>query len=561
MHHNRAIVWAEHDIENMMSPTAGSRSSKKDAPLVFVSTNTAVFSEASRTAARSHAAAWSRRRLKEAKAKPKADQGHKPATDDATTSDDSAVASPCDPEPCQTLQRYPGKTTEANAKSIKRQPEEQLSLSVRSRRSDARQKNLFRENDLIRRGDSSILPLAVCGKNGALDPFDSLAVKIDSHGYDHLQFYRQSSPWAWELQPYALNHNNLDGDSGDIVSSCMSSKLHYYTFLSLSAAVMETLGIAEINFPHATLYSHRALTEMQVQLRHEPVNEQELLHGVSTLSIAAALQGDAVAARAHLRAAKYLVERLGGFDALKPSTTQRIRYGDFHLALETLSPPVFALNFEPDGFPKHQNSLDPLLEQLGQRALQFSQMHLPLGLFENARRIIQCAEVLDGIWAQPNLSPVKKVEWLASKTASTMNRLLSTTIQIATESHARKVQEATRVSLILWNLITLLFAKSAVADTPVRGSMPIFGSSTLEAMRDHWPPWIHVGLMSWNDIVRSPSLETENKGTFWSLINVVRSMEAEGLVRLADLMDRLCQLEDIYRIKKRQQQALGLVLR
>jgi hypothetical protein len=97
-----------------------------------------------------------------------------------------------------------------------------------------------------------------------------------------------------------------------------------------------------------------------------------------------------------------------------------------------------------------------------------------------------------------------------------------------------------------------MFAKSVIADTPIRSSMPVFRKSTLEAMREHWPPWIYLGLMSWNDIVRSPSLEYEDRGAFWSLIKVVRSMEAEGLVHLADLMDRLYQLEDIYRTQKRQ---------
>jgi hypothetical protein len=133
------------------------------------------------------------------------------------------------------------------------------------------------------------LSLVICGRNAALDPFDSLAVKVDSNAYDLLQFYRLF-PMAWDLQPYAPNQSNLDGDNGNIVSSCMSSRLRFYTFLSLSVAVMETLGITKISFPRATLYSQRALTEILIHLRSGHVNEPELLHGVSTLSIAAAIQ-------------------------------------------------------------------------------------------------------------------------------------------------------------------------------------------------------------------------------------------------------------------------------
>lgn len=141
-----------------------------------------------------------------------------------------------------------------------------------------------------------------------------------------------------------------------------------------------------------------------------------------------------------------------------------------------------------------------------------------------------------------------------------MIRLLSITFEKTTGSRARNEQEATKVILILWNLIILIFAKSVTADTPIRSSMPTFGTSTLEAMRLHWPPWIYLGLMSWNEIVRSPSSKAEDRGTFWSLIHVVRSMETEGLVHLAELMGRLYQLEDAYRLRKQQPGYLETVL-
>ena len=532
----------------MTSPAAGLRGSKRHAPLVFVSTNTAVLSEASKTAARSHAASWSRRRLREAKAKPNADRDREHAADEATNSDDAAIVWSCESEPCQTLQHYSGKT-KTKATQLSRQLEEKLDLSLQSRRSHAKQRSRRHDDGHHEREDPSDFSVVVCGMNGAVDPFDSLAVKVDSHAHNLLQFYR-SSPWAWDSQPYALGHSNLNSDSGDILSGCMSSRLHYYTFLSLSAAVMEVLGIKDINFPRATLYAHQAVTEMQIQLRHEDVDEQDLLHGVSTLSIAAALQRDVVAARAHLQAAKYLVERLGGFGGLRRSIVQHISYGDFHLSLETLSPTVFELAFEPAGFPELEHSPDPLLEQTGQIALRLSQMCLSPSLLQGLERTIQCAEVVDRIWGQARSPSMQNFEWLASKIGATINKLLSTTSEITIHSHARKAQEATKVILVLWNLITLMFAKCVIdPDVSVRSSMPIFRRSTLEAMREHWPPWIYLGLMSWNEMVRSPSSEAESRANLCSLINVVRSMETEALVHLADFMDRLYQLEDIYRMK------------
>lgn len=377
--------------------TSSSRNNSKDARLVFVSTGTAVFSEASRKAARSHAAAWSRRRLKEAKAKPKANQDLGPVGDDSGPSKDLETALPSDKLPHQTRPHSRDKKKGSNDQSTREQPEGHLSLSVRSDRSDAKQRTPRRKSLLFKRGNLSNLSLAVCGSSGSLDPFDSLAVKVDSNVYDLLQFYERSPSMAWDSQPYAPTHNNPSGSNGSIVSSCMSSKLHFYAFLSLSAALMETLGITEITFPRAALYSQYALTEIRLQLRNEQVKEPELLQGVSTLSIAAALQDDVTAARAHLRAAKYLVERLGGLEALMPLIAQRIRYGDFHLAIETLSPPIFMLDFEPPGFPAQKYEPDSLLEQMMESAVQSSWEHLPPCLFENVQRIIQCVGVLEGI--------------------------------------------------------------------------------------------------------------------------------------------------------------------
>ena len=46
------------------------------------------------------------------------------------------------------------------------------------------------------------------------------------------------------------------------------------------------------------------------------------------------------------------------------------------------------------------------------------------------------------------------------------------------------------------------------------------------------------------------------------LVNhVVKSTETESLVRLADFVDRLYQLEDIYRVRKRKQEGIEPVLR
>ena len=607
------VCQAEHDVDGMPDPSANSsRSNPKEAPLLFVSTNTAVFSDTSRTAARSHAAAWSRRRLKEAKAKSKArkdaehtaksadtehateivdtkhateivdtkhateivdaehateiaDAEHAPKIADAEhaaklvdaehaakiagTLSSPQLPSSSESGMHQALQHDSTTNDKNDCLSIKRQPDQ---LSASARRRDPKQRVWGRRGIPFNR-DSSSLPLVVCGKNGTLDPFDCLAVKVDSNAYELLQFYK-CTPMAWNSHPFASNQDSL---GSDIVNVYMSSKLQFYTFLCLSAAMMDAIGNARTNF---SIYSHWALTEMQKQLRQEHFNEQELLHGVSTLSIAAILQGDVVAARAHFQAARHLVDRLGGLEASAPLISQLIKYGDFHLAIQTLCPPVFALNFEPEELPEQDHCSNRILDQMGYNALQFSRGHRLPWLFENVQRIIQCAKVLEGIWAQPALPVDKKVTWLAAKIGSSINRLLSTLINTATDLHARRVQEATKVVLILWNLITLGFAKNVVADIPVRGSMLVFTDSTLE-MREDWPPWIKLGLMSWNEIVRSPSLERDNRGPFWSLINLVRSMEAESLVQLAGLMHRLYQLEDIYLMQKQQGRDLELVLR
>ena len=413
-----------------------------------------------------------------------------------------------------------------------------------------------------RRSLRPLLP-QVFRMNHALDPFECMAVKVDSNAYDLLQFYlgyTKLAPMAWDSEPYGPSRSHREPDEVSVVRKSMSNNLHFYTFLSLIAAIMETLGIGDYAGRGGPLYSQRALEEMQKQFRNDPVDEGELLYGISRMAIAAVLQGDEFGAQAHLRAAKYFVDKGGGFGAaVTPSIARRIKYADLHLAVETLSAPIFPLDFDPTGIPNKNHESDPQLEQLGQNALQLSRIHLAPCLHEIVERTIQCAGIVESVWAQSN-STEARIDWLVSKPIATLTRLLSMNFQSESNLPKRKTHEAAKMTVILWNLVLIFFIKGMVGDASVRDTMIKFNETKCEAMRDFWPPCVYLGLIKWNAVVQSSSFDVgaERRRPFLRLINVVRSMEVESLVRLGSLINRLYQLEGTYQTQKRQRQELTI---
>lgn len=430
-------------------------------------------------------------------------------------------------------------------------PEARSDKHPRSRSPAGKKKRSTTKSVVVTKKDLKRIPTQICGKNESLDPFGCSAVKFDHNTYNLLQFYLEYTslaPMAWESAPFRRMRSESEFDDANIVETCMGSKFHFYTFFSLVASIMEALGVSVIAPRLGPFYSYQALAEMQKQLGQDKVNDEELLYGVSRMSIAAALRNDDFGAQAHLRAAKHFVDKAGGFKALKPANAQRIRYADLHLAIVTLSAPIFKLALEPQVVHKQRHQLDPTLEKLGENALRLSRLHHPVTLYRAVRRTVHNIGILEGVWTHSS-NPIPSIEWLASEALATLTQLLSTSFEAEYDTQLRKAREGAKIIMILWTLVLILFVKGTIADSTVKDSMPMFKDTILEARRESWPSAVYDGLLKWNLIVRSSpySYGTKDRGTFLVLINVVRSMEVGSKVPLGDFMNRVFELEGLKR--------------
>ena len=436
-------------------------------------------------------------------------------------------------------------------------PRGQSSLPIRTSTHTSKRQEPANNSAVILRNDYRRLPPQICGENMSLDPFDCTAIRFDPNSYSLLQFYLEYTslaPMAWDAAPFGRTRSKLDLDDANIVETCIGNKFHFFTFFSLVTAIMEALGISEMAGRLGPFYSHQALAEMQQQLGQEEVNEEELLYGISRMSIAAVLRHDEFGARAHLRAAKHFVNKLGGFEVLSPINSQRIKYGDLHLAVETLSAPIFEMEFVQVANHIQRQTPDFALDKIGEEVLRVSEVQLP-SLHRLLRRTIHHAGILEGVWKY-STSPTPSIEWLASQCSTTLHGLLSRSFQAESDIQLRKAREGTKTVLILWTLVLILFVKGTISDSTVRDSMPTFKDTKLEAMRDFWAPCVYDGLVKWNVVVRSSPSQygSKDRGTFFLLINVVRSMEIESTVRLGEFMKRLFELEGLYQAQDRRQQ-------
>ena len=116
-------------------------------------------------------------------------------------------------------------------------------------------------------------------------------------------------------------------------------------------------------------YTHKALVALRRYLAtHPPVIEHRVIHDIYFLCLAEAYRYDKPGYMAHLRAVKYLVDRVGGLGSLDEHTKETFILGDVYLGAERLDAPFFPLDWNPMRLePKKWKNVivDTALMQLG----------------------------------------------------------------------------------------------------------------------------------------------------------------------------------------------------
>ena len=373
----------------------------------------------------------------------------------------------------------------------------------------------------------------------------------DSEGLLLVQSYIKacsSCPVAWDSETYIDTSHSSDMTSMDVLRLHHDNPVTRMAHLAMATA---TLHLFQPNmFPSQLQFKYLQLAIAEVRARILKRNFQinDLLHGISQIFLATVLIGDVTAARAHLRAAKDLVIEQGGFDAIWPTTARSLKYGDFHLAVETISPPAFgALPVPPLRYVTEDfSALDPVLTRLANE-IRYSALNESRLLSD---RLVQClctfvesAVALANIWTDISFtSDLEKLNMISGNVVSVHNTLLD--LSGPQRLLLTTLQEDTLHTLVLWVLLFCFLANSTVVSVKVwDNTVEISNEVLLHPVSDS----VRRGLKEWNGLIstaRKNNRAQEGQGDedLVKLTSVVSNMEAEQSVRLGPLMSRLVEL-------------------
>ena len=121
--------------------------------------------------------------------------------------------------------------------------------------------------------------------------------------------------------PVAFNANPQGtGDTPDVeyidhVSMCLADKARFFSLIASVAAYRGSLD-KEGQKGRAAVYLGQAVVAVREQIQHNAFVKKDSLYTLVNMAICAEFLGDYPATRAHIRAAKFVVDREGGLSSL-----------------------------------------------------------------------------------------------------------------------------------------------------------------------------------------------------------------------------------------------------
>ena len=360
-------------------------------------------------------------------------------------------------------------------------------------------------------------------------------------------------PVAWEADLYSQKRGPAMMTNRDIYRMHLNTPVTRVAHLAMATATLHLFKPEVYPFQLQLKYLGLAIIEVRKRIVKRSFDVSDLLHGISQIFLASVLIGDEIAARAHLKAAKDLVEEQGGIDEICLPTAHALKYGDLHLAVETVSPPVFMAVSEPElHYPADGlSAIDPRVLYLTNE-LRYSAMKEQNSLSQPLVRCLcnfgECAVALAHAWSDPpHKFDLGKLDWIATNLMGVFNILLKMSCnkkQVLTTG-----QEDTRHTLVLWIQLLCCMGNGTVASTDVRSNTIEVSNSVLS---HHLSLNVRHGLMRWNHIIATAKRDPRNREDkadedLLELIHVLREMEAKHVVRIGPLMSRLWELRRVHK--------------
>ena len=294
-------------------------------------------------------------------------------------------------------------------------------------------------------------------------------------------------------------------------------------------------------------FTHKALVALRRYLGNRPpAVEHRVIHDMYFLCLAEAYRYNEIGYMAHLRAVKYLVDRVGGLGSLDEHARETFILGDVYLGAERLSSPVFPLDWDPGSLaPKKWEKVivDTPLLPLGRGILcMLDDSVVTSELREIVKDIAQCVQVAQFTWTHPK-SQVEYGRWVFLRNLAIIQRLAS--LKFDQEKEYRRA-EVLRIALIQWLMLTMT---ELGPPRSVKVIAPHL-KKALEECRQHEESWSsHAGILMWILVVGATTSNGLSEEKFFDsqLIAISSVLHVRTEQQLHGLSQRYLYLERLQR--------------
>ena len=294
-------------------------------------------------------------------------------------------------------------------------------------------------------------------------------------------------------------------------------------------------------------FTHKALVALRRYLATcPPVVEHRVIHDMYFLCLAEAYRYNEPGYMAHLRAVKYLVDRVGGLASLDEHTKETFILGDVYLGAERLDAPLFPLDYDPGRLEpkKWQNVIvDTGLMQLGLGFLcMLEDTVVTLELREIVKDIVQCVQIAQYTWTHPK-SLVEYGHWVFLRNLAIIHRLSSLKFDLEKEYWRAEVL---RIALVQWLMLTMT---ELGLPRSVKVIAPHLQKALEKSQQQEESRSSHVGILLWTVMVGATTSSGLPVEKFFNsqLLTVTRILHVRTEPQLHELSQRYLYLERLQR--------------
>lgn len=186
-----------------------------------------------------------------------------------------------------------------------------------------------------------------------IDPFRDSSIPLDAKTHALIQYYKDVyHPAVWHVETKASSKGGyaFQTSAADVIRSALMSDVDMYALLACMASRQQYVDRREGLSTDEYLGKALTATRRFIQQRAEqgPKSNEEILMVIFHLYAAEGYRNNTAAAKVHMKAAKAIVDAIGGLGMLRdPQMRELLIIGDGLLSAMTLQPCQLPCEFDP----------------------------------------------------------------------------------------------------------------------------------------------------------------------------------------------------------------------